>query len=68
MELKAMTKVRLAAGERRTVTLSLPVEALSFLDAKLVRVLEPGEFDVYVGPSASMSSLLKTTFRVVPKR
>ena len=64
MELKGMAKVRLAAGERRSVRLSLPVQALSFLDANLVQVLEPGEFDVYVGPDASMSSLLKTTFRV----
>jgi beta-glucosidase len=64
LELKAMAKVRLAPGERRSVTLSVPVDALSFLDADLERVLEPGEFDLYVGPNAAPAALLKTTFRV----
>jgi beta-glucosidase len=64
LELKAMAKVRLAPGERRSVTLSVPVDALSFLDAHLERVLEPGEFDLYVGPNAAPAALLKTTFRV----
>ena len=64
MELKAVEKVRLAPGERRTVVLSVAVDALSFLDASLVQVLEPGEFTVYAGPSAAPGALLKTTVRV----
>jgi beta-glucosidase len=64
LELKAMAKVRLARGERGTVTLSVPVDALSYLDARMTKVLEPGELEVYVGPSASQGALLKTTVRV----
>jgi beta-glucosidase len=64
LELKAMAKVRLARGERGTVALFVPVDALSYLDARLRTVLEPGELEVYVGPSASQGALLKTTVRV----
>jgi beta-glucosidase len=64
LELKAMAKVRLARGERGTVALSVPVDALSYLDARMTKVLEPGELQVYVGPSASQGALLKTTVRV----
>ncbi|HZP85662.1 MAG TPA: glycoside hydrolase family 3 N-terminal domain-containing protein [Burkholderiales bacterium] len=63
-ELKAYAKVQLAAGKSATVTLSVPVAALSFLDASFTPVLEPGEFEVYVGPNASPRALLKSTFRV----
>jgi beta-glucosidase len=68
LELKAMAKVRLAPGERHSVSLSVPVEALTFLDARLNEVLEPGEFEVYVGPNASARALLKATFQVLAER
>jgi beta-glucosidase len=65
MELKAMAKVHLAPGERRTVALTVSVQSLRFLDARLTQpVLEPGVFEVYVGPNAASSALLKSTFHV----
>lgn len=63
-ELKAYAKVRLAPGETKAVTLSVPVSQLTVLDASLKPVLEPGEFDVYVGPDARSQSLSKARFRV----
>ncbi len=64
LELKAMAKVRLAPGERRTVTLEVPVRELEFLDAELQPRLEPGEFEVYVGPTAAALALLRAKLRV----
>jgi beta-glucosidase len=64
LELKAMTKVQLAAGETRSVELSVPVQSLAFNDGDDRTVLEPGMFDVYVGPNAAMSALLNTTVQV----
>jgi beta-glucosidase len=52
-ELKAFAKVRLAAGERQTVTLSIAEDALSYYDTlKQKWVVEPGEFEVLVGSSS----------------
>jgi beta-glucosidase len=64
LELKAMAKVHLAPAERRTVTLSVPVDALSYPGAGLSPVLEPGELEVQVGPSAARETSLKTSFRI----
>ncbi len=64
LELKAMGKARLAPGEKTRVALSLPIADLAYLDERLERVLEPGAFDIYVGPSAARSTLLHTTLQV----
>lgn len=63
-ELKAYAKVRLAPGETKSVTLTIPLSELRFLDAHWKPVLEAGEFDVYVGPNASARALLKGRVRV----
>ncbi len=65
LELKAMARVRLAAGEQRTVTLSVGVDALGFRDGDWRPLLEPGEFEVLVGPRADRAACLRTTVRVV---
>lgn len=65
LELKAVAKVALAPGERRTVRLGVPCGALAILDAKLAPRLESGKLEVFVGPSARADALLKTTVRVV---
>ena len=52
-ELKAFAKVRLAAGESQTVTLSITPDALAYYDTlKHAWVAEPGEFEVLVGSSS----------------
>ena len=52
-ELKAFTKVALEPGEKKTVTLTLDQEALSYYDPAVKRwVVEVGEFEVLVGSSS----------------
>jgi hypothetical protein len=41
-----------AAGEKKTVTFSLGPDALSLIDRRMQRVVEPGRFDVMVGTSS----------------
>lgn len=50
-ELKAFLRVALEPGESRVVEFVLPAEAFSMLDARLVRRIEPGAFEVMVGAS-----------------
>ena len=62
--LKGFTRVHLAPGEKKAVTVSLPWEAFRLVDADDRYVVEPGEFEVLVGPSSRERDLLKTTLRV----
>ena len=63
-ELKAFERINLAPGESKTVTFDIEGTALSLVDAHCKRVVEPGEFEVMVGPSSKDERLLKTRFRV----
>ena len=65
LELKGMAKATLAAGERRSVRLTLAADALAFPGPDLQPRLEPGEIEIFVGPAARADALLKTTVRVV---
>lgn len=47
--LRGFQKIALAAGERRTVTIALPVRRLAFIGLDNRPVVEPGDFDVMVG-------------------
>jgi beta-glucosidase len=51
-ELKDFAKIRLAPGERRTVTFRLPTAALAFRDARNRLVVEAGSFRVWAAPNA----------------
>jgi len=57
-------RVTLAAGERRTITLTIPQERLSLIDAYERRVVEPGEFEVLVAPSSRDDGALRARFTV----
>ncbi|HYQ02524.1 MAG TPA: glycoside hydrolase family 3 N-terminal domain-containing protein [Polyangiaceae bacterium] len=57
-------RVTLAAGERRTITLSIPQERLSLIDAYERRVVEPGEFEVSVAASSREEGALRARFVV----
>jgi len=63
-ELKAYLQVDLAAGESRVVGIELPVSDCTIVDAAGRRVVEPGEFELRVGPSSREGSLLRATFTV----
>lgn len=48
-ELKAFAKVWLEAGEAKTVTLTFAADKLGFYDIAMNYVVEPGDFDIWVG-------------------
>jgi len=62
--LVAFERVTLLPGEKRTVTLSVPQERFSLVDAYERRLVEPGEFELLVGPSSSDSDALRARFLV----
>ncbi len=51
-ELKGFQKLRLKAGETKTVTFEIGENDLKFYNADLQFVAEPGEFDVFVGANS----------------
>jgi beta-glucosidase len=51
-ELRGFRRVTLKPGEKTTVEFLLTPEALSLLDVNMNRVVEPGTFDLLVGPSS----------------
>lgn len=52
-ELREFTSVTLDPGETRRVVFALPRDAFAIYDADLKRVVEPGEFTVFVGGDSS---------------
>ncbi|MNX37845.1 Periplasmic beta-glucosidase precursor [compost metagenome] len=64
MELKDFQKIKLNSGETKTVKFSIDKEKLSFYNAALEWVAEPGDFDVMIG-SSSADIRLKSTFELV---
>lgn len=65
LELKAMTKVALGPGRRRTARLELATEALAFPGPDMLPRLEPGLFEVLVGSRLDVP-MLKATTRLLP--
>jgi beta-glucosidase len=52
-ELKGFQRVTLAPGEKRTVRFRLGPDAFCFTNEAMVRVVEPGWFDVMIGNSST---------------
>ncbi|WP_329454033.1 glycoside hydrolase family 3 N-terminal domain-containing protein [Streptomyces sp. NBC_01497] len=63
-ELKAYQQVRLAPGESREVLIDLPVASCTLVDAEGERVVEPGAFELLVGPSSRDELLLRAGFTI----
>jgi len=57
-ELKGFRRVTLAPGESTTVQFTLDREAFALWNEQMKRVVEPGVFEILVGPN---SADLKTT-------
>lgn len=53
LELRGFERVSLAPGERRTVAFTLTARSLWLWNAQMQRVVEPGEFEVLVGPDSA---------------
>jgi beta-glucosidase len=62
-ELKDFKKIKLQAGQGKTVTFVIDREKLSFYNQKLQWVAEPGEFDLMIGAS-SRDIRLRDTFEL----
>ncbi|UWY29789.1 glycoside hydrolase family 3 C-terminal domain-containing protein [Flavobacterium sp. TR2] len=64
LELKDFQKVKLNAGESKTIEFTIDKERLSFYNNKLEWVAEPGDFEVMIGTS-SADIKLKSDFELV---
>jgi beta-glucosidase len=53
MQLRGFRRVSLGPGEGTTITIPLHARDLALYDARLRRVVEPGDFDVMVGVSSA---------------
>ncbi|GAP71626.1 beta-glucosidase [Candidatus Symbiothrix dinenymphae] len=62
-ELKRFEKLLIKAGETKTVHFELPVAELALYNAKMEKVVEPGDFTLQIG-TASDNILLKKTISV----
>lgn len=63
-ELKAFTQVWVQPGESVEVEVRVPVDDCTIVDARGVRVVEPGAFTLLVGPSSRPEDLLAASFNV----
>ncbi len=61
-ELKRFTRIPLKAGEKKVVTFTLPVEELAFYNIDMKKMVEPGDFNLWVGPNSREG--LQTSFVV----
>lgn len=62
-ELKDFQKVLIKAGEKKTLTFTLDINDLSFYNADLQWVAEPGQFEVMVGGNSQET--LNTVFELI---
>jgi beta-glucosidase len=60
-ELKGFKKIWLEPGESQTVTFMISPESLSFYDANMKWVVEPGDFTIMVGTSSDKTQSVKLT-------
>lgn len=51
-ELKRFTRVTLKPGEKRNITFELPVSELAFWNIDMEKVVEPGDFALWVAPDS----------------
>ncbi len=61
-QLIAFTRVELAPGETKTVTFHLKQSDFALVNREEQFVVEPGDFELFIGHSSKNADLLKTTF------
>jgi beta-glucosidase len=60
-ELRGFRRVSLRPGEKTTVEFTLTPDALSMLDVNMDPAVEPGVFDILVGPSSAQTTTVPLT-------
>lgn len=60
-ELKDFKRIALAPGETKQVSFTITPEKLKFYDSNMKEVVEPGDFDIMVGPSSQKYETIKLT-------
>ena len=63
-ELKDFSKIKLAAGEKKTVQFTITPEKLSFTRADMTWGVDKGDFEVLIGNSSADQDLKKVKFIV----
>jgi beta-glucosidase len=63
-ELKAFQRVTVPPGQSSTVAIEVPAERCSLVTADGRRVVEPGSFELLVGPNSRDTSLLSASFQI----
>ena len=61
-ELKRFTRVTLKPGEKKTVTFELPVSELAFYNINMEKVVEPGDFGLWVATDSQSGN--EVSFKV----
>jgi len=62
--LKGFTRLQLAPGEKKTVQVELAWQAFQIVNAQGTNVVEPGEFEILVGPSSRDRELLRAKLMI----
>ena len=63
-QLRGFVKTEIRSGETKTVEIPLPIRELCIIDENENQLVEPGEFEILVGPDPRPESLLKATLTV----
>jgi len=61
MQLKGFQRVTLKPGEKKTVEFTITPEMLSLLNVDMHQVVEPGVFEIMVGPSSDQTTTVPLT-------
>jgi beta-glucosidase len=61
MQLRGFQRITLKPGAKKTVEFTITPEMLSMLNIEMHRVVEPGVFDVMVGPSSDQTNSVPLT-------
>ncbi|HEY5554631.1 MAG TPA: glycoside hydrolase family 3 N-terminal domain-containing protein [Cellulomonas sp.] len=61
VQLLGYTRVELEPGEAVRVTFSVPTTRFAFSDRRMIRIVEPGDVEVWVGSHAAASGAVTTT-------
>ena len=63
-ELKGFQRIHLKKGESKEVTFEIKDDLLKFYNSSLDYVLEPGDFEIMIGPDSSLKHLKKAVMTV----